>query len=284
MGHGFRQLAARARDRRMTNPSAPLAEVTSAPERRRRRFVANRAFGAIKAQYGADRTAMQVAADRLNEVASSPRFLAFHAVLFTGWILWNTGVFGLEPFDPFPFGFLTLVVSLEAIFLAIFILMAQKRESAIAELREELGLQVNLRIEEEVTKTLQLVTGLYTRLGHVMGADPELHDMLGPLDIASIERELLEQIAAAAATRRGKAGRRSIDARTDPAPQAIIELASMAAEHDREVLREAALGADMESEEMSARRWFRGRWFGTAFFGARSRSSAEDPPSSDEKP
>src|SRR3712207_7815777 len=51
------------------------------------------------------------------------------------------------------------------LFRSIFILMAQQRESAIAELREELGLQVNLRIEEEVTKTLQLVTGLYTRLG-----------------------------------------------------------------------------------------------------------------------
>jgi hypothetical protein len=96
---------------------------------------------------------------------------------------------------------------------------------------------VNLRIEEEVTKTLQLVTGLYTRLGHVTGEDPELHEMLGPLDIASIERELLEQIAAAAATRRGRGGRRSGDAKTVAAPAAIAELASIAAEQDREVLR-----------------------------------------------
>src|SRR5918992_1093258 len=239
----------------MTNSTGPLAEVTSAPERRRRRFVANRAFGAIKAQHAANRTVMQTLADRLNDLASSPRFLAVHAVWFTLWIFWNVGAFGLRPFDPFPFGLLTLVVSLEAIFLSIFILMAQKRESAIAELREELGLQVNLRIEEEVTKTLQLVTGLYTRLGHVMGADPELHDMLGPLDIASIERELLEQIAAAAATRRGKSGRRSGDVRGDPAPQAIVELASLAAAQDREVLRDTAITADAESEDRSSRRW-----------------------------
>jgi uncharacterized membrane protein len=224
----------------MTNPTAPLAEVTGTAERRRRRFVANRAFGAIKAQHAADRTVMQAIADRLNEIASSPRFLAFHALLFTVWVLWNSGAVGLEPFDPYPFGFLTLVVSLEAIFLSIFILMAQKRESAIAELREELGLQVNLRIEEEVTKTLQLVTGLYTRLGHVTGEDPELHEMLGPLDIASIERELLEQIAAAAATRRGRGGRRSGDSKPIPAPAAIAELASIAAEQDREVLRDTA--------------------------------------------
>jgi uncharacterized membrane protein len=232
----------------MTNPTAPLADVTGPAERRRRRFVANRAFGAIKAQYGADRTVMQTLADRLNDVASSPRFLAGHAIWFIVWIAWNSGAFGLEPFDPFPFGLLTLVVSLEAIFLSIFILMAQKRESAIAELREELGLQVNLRIEEEVTKTLQLVTGLYTRLGHRPGEDPELHDMLQPLDIASIERELLEQIAAAAATRRGRRGRRSADVRIEAAPQAIIELASIAAEADREVMRDTTRVQEAEEE------------------------------------
>jgi uncharacterized membrane protein len=222
----------------MTDPTAPLAELTSAPERRRRRFVANRAFGAIKAQHAANRTLMETIADRLNDLASSPRFLAVHALWFTAWISWNSGALGLQPFDPYPFGFLTLVVSLEAIFLSIFILMAQKRESAIAELREELGLQVNLRIEEEVTKTLQLVTGLYTRLGHRTSEDPELHDMLQPLDVASIERELLEQIAAAAATRRRYSGRRSAGSERDATP-AIIELAKIAAEADREAIRDA---------------------------------------------
>ena len=232
----------------MTDPTAPLAELTSAPERRRRRFVANRAFGAIKAQYGADRTVMQTLADRLNDLASSPRFLGAHALWFTVWILWNSGSLRLEPFDPYPFGFLTLMVSLEAIFLSIFILMAQKRESAIAELREELGLQVNLRIEEEVTKTLQLVTGLYTRLGHRPGEDPELHDMLQPLDIASIERELLEQIAAAAARRRPRGGRRGADPGRDAAAAtpAIVELAQIAAEADREVMRDATRVVDDE--------------------------------------
>ena len=111
----------------------------------------------------------------------------------------HSGWFGLTAFDPFPFGLLTMIVSLEAIFLSIFVLMAQKRESAIAELREELTLQVNLRIEEEVTKTLQLVAGLYTRLGHRVGEDPELRAMLRPLDVEGIERDLLEQIEAATA-------------------------------------------------------------------------------------
>ena len=90
-----------------------------------------------------------------------------------------------------------MVVSLEAIFLSIFVLMAQKRESAIAELREELALQVNLRIEEESTKTLQLVAGLYTRLGHRVSDDPELADMMQPLDVRGHRARAAEQIEAA---------------------------------------------------------------------------------------
>ena len=180
------------------------AALDDRPERRRRRLVANKAFGAIKAQHDHDRTRLEVFADWLNYIASSSVFLALHFLWFGIWILWNTGRFGKPAFDPFPFGLLTMVVSLEAIFLSIFVLMAQKRESAIAELREEMSLQVGLRLEEEVTKTLQLVAGLYTRMGHKIAEDPELHEMLQPLDVEAIERELMLQIATAAQMRRRK--------------------------------------------------------------------------------
>ena len=178
-----------------------IADV-STPDRRQRRVLANRAFRAIKAQQAAQRTAIGAVADRLNDLAASTPFLVFHILWFGAWILWNSGAIGLQPFDPYPFGFLTLVVSLEAIFLSIFVLMAQKREAGIAELREEMSLQVSLRLEQEMTKTLQLVAGLYTRLGHKVGEDPELQDMLQPLDIHGIERELLLQIQTATNARR----------------------------------------------------------------------------------
>ena len=170
-------------------------------ERRRRRTVANLAFGAIKAQHAKHRSSLERLVDRLNYYASSTPFLVAHVVWFGGWIAWNTGLLGFRPFDPFPFGLLTMVVSLEAIFLSIFVLMAQQRESAIAELREELGLQVSLRVEQEVTKTLQLVAGLYTRMGHRVSDDPELHHMLQPLDVRGIEKDLLEQIEQATEAR-----------------------------------------------------------------------------------
>lgn len=181
---------------------APSSPATSAsgnfpppmPDRRSARMVANRAFGAIKAQHAADRTKLDRAAERLNRVASSPTFLLLHVVWFAIWISWNVGAFGLRPFDPFPFGLLTMVVSLEAIFLSIFVLLAQKREAAIAELREELSLQVGLWTEREVTKTLQLVTGLYRRLGHALADDAELREMLGPLDVHGIESRLISEM------------------------------------------------------------------------------------------
>jgi uncharacterized membrane protein len=180
-------------------PAAPLPPPETPPltERRLRRAVMSRAFKAMKAQKAADRTATERLADLLTELASSTPFLIFHVLWFATWIAWNLGAFGLPPFDPYPFGFLTLVVSLEAIFLSIFVLLGQRREGAIAELREEVTLAVILRAEEEITKTLQLVAGLYTRLGHRIGEDEELQIMLQPLDPERIEQELIAQIRSA---------------------------------------------------------------------------------------
>jgi uncharacterized membrane protein len=164
------------------------------PDRRSARTLANRAFVAVKAQHAADRGPVERFAQGLNDVASSTPFLVAHVGWFLIWIFWNVGLFGARPFDPYPFGLLTMVVSLEAIFLSIFVLLAQKREAAIAELREEIGLQVGLWTEQEVTKTLQLVTGLYRRLGHPIADDPELREMLRPLDVKGIENRLVKQI------------------------------------------------------------------------------------------
>ena len=153
-----------------------------------------RARRSLAAEHADRRSRIEVAADRLTRIAASTPFLVLHAIWFVGWMLVNTGFFGFRPFDPFPFGLLTMIVSLEAIFLSIFVLMAQSRESAVAELREEISLQVVLRMEQEVTKTLQLVAGLYSRMGHQVSTDDELREMLGPLDPDRIEQDLIEQI------------------------------------------------------------------------------------------
>ena len=166
-------------------------------ERRVRRSAGiNTAFRAIKAEHASNRSPMEVLADRMIGVASATPFLVIHAFLFIAWIYWNLPISGLPKFDPYPYGMLTLVVSLEAIFLSIFVLMTQSRESRIGELREELTLQVNLRMEEEITKTLHLVAGLYARMNLTLADDPELRAMLEPLDPKKMEADLAEQISA----------------------------------------------------------------------------------------
>lgn len=167
-------------------------------ERRQRATGTYHAIQSIKASRARERSAVDRMAERLTRVAASVPFLVVHVVWFVVWILGNSGLLGRR-FDPFPFGLLTLIVSLEAIFLSIFVLMTQARESETAELREEVTLQVLLRAEEEVTKTLQLVAGLYSRLGHELADDEELRAMIRPLDAAEIERQMLAEIRAAKA-------------------------------------------------------------------------------------
>jgi uncharacterized membrane protein len=179
---------------------APLEIRSGTPvtgERRMRRSTGiNTAFRAIKAEHASNRSPMEVLADRMIGVASATPFLVIHAFAFIAWIYWNLPFSGLPKFDPYPYGMLTLVVSLEAIFLSIFVLMTQSRESRIGELREELTLQVNLRMEEEITKTLHLVAGLYSRMNLTLADDPELRAMLEPLDPKKMEADLAEQISA----------------------------------------------------------------------------------------
>lgn len=152
---------------------------------------------ALKTAHSADRSITEKFADLLIRVASSPAFLVLHLAWFMVWVVWNTGILGWHIFDPFPFGLLTMIVSLEAIFLSIFVLIGQSREATIAELREELTLQVNLRMEAEVTKALQLVAGLYTRLGYKVAEDQELREMLQAMDTKGMEKALMEQIKSA---------------------------------------------------------------------------------------
>ena len=88
------------------------------------------------------------AADKVTNFAGSLKFVYLHSVWFAIWVLCGVGVFGPTlKFDPFPFGLLTMVVSLEAIFLSTFVMVSQSRQSARADLRAQLDFETNLRAE-----------------------------------------------------------------------------------------------------------------------------------------
>jgi uncharacterized membrane protein len=181
-------------DQTAQSDAASAAANVPPSQRQTERVLLNRPMVALKAAHVADDWMPERFAAATIRLSSTTSFLLAHVLWFGVWIMWNTGVLRVPAFDPYPFGLLTLLVSLEAICVAILVLIGQRREAAIAELREELTLQINLRMEAEVTKGLQLIAGLYTRLGHRFSEDDELREMLKVLDPASMERELRRQI------------------------------------------------------------------------------------------
>ena len=80
-------------------------------------------------------------------------FLIVHCVLFAVWIAFNTGPLGdaYGNWDPYPYGLLTMAVSLEAIILSVFVLLSQNREAARDRLRNEIDYAVNLKAELEIS-------------------------------------------------------------------------------------------------------------------------------------
>lgn len=131
-------------------------------------------------------------ADVITRFSGRMAFVYVHIVWFAGWILANTGHFGIAPFDPFPYGLLTMVVSLEAIFLATFVLISQNLLSQEAERRADLDLQIGLVTEHEVTRVLQMLDAIQEKLGIANDADSDLADLemeTKPEDVlAEIER------------------------------------------------------------------------------------------------
>jgi len=99
-------------------------------------------------------------ADRITAFSGSLVFVYVHVVWFTVWIVWNTATG--DRFDPFPFGLLTLVVSLEAIFLSTFVMLSQNRESARSEIRSQIDFETNVLSEvwlEAVAEKLDIDVG-----------------------------------------------------------------------------------------------------------------------------
>ena len=133
------------------HPDAALSLLTtmgqrirSADEMLRRRVSRN-----INLEMEIRSTELEKLADIISNFSGSVPFLGLNAIWFLAWIGWNTAP-GVHHFDPYPFGFLTMVVSLEAIFLAILVLISQNRQALKDRLRADSEYEVNLKAELEV--------------------------------------------------------------------------------------------------------------------------------------
>lgn len=144
-------------------------------------------IAAIEESARAERGVGERLAEAVTRFCGSMTFVYLHVVWFGTWIGLNS-LFDL--FDPFPFTFLTLVVSLEAIFLSTFILITQNQETRLTERRNHLDLQINLLAEQESTKTLELVQMIARKLG-VACDDPTTEALLEPIDPDHLVRQIL---------------------------------------------------------------------------------------------
>ena len=130
----------------------------------------------IEKEHRRQRSFAERMAERIANFAGSTWFAVVNLIWFVVWIGFN--IFAPEnlAFDPYPFTFLTLMVSLEAIFLSVFILIAQNQETRLTEHRDHLDLQINLLAEQENTKMLELLEAIAKRVG--IDANDEAMQML----------------------------------------------------------------------------------------------------------
>lgn len=133
-------------------------------------------------------------ADSLTSGFGTVTFLIGNVVVYFVWVLINTGRIPWIPvFDPYPYSFMNSFVSIEAIILSIIVLMSQNRENQRDTLRNELGLQVELISEKEITKILNLLKEIKANQNNGQ-SDPDLEEMTKELDTSYIERKLTEQL------------------------------------------------------------------------------------------
>lgn len=149
----------------------------------------------FKAKADETRTISEKLADGFTEIFGSMPFLTLNTLWFFVWIAINLNLVpAIKPFDPFPFGLLTMIVSLEAIILATFVLISQNRTEKIDDMREEVDLQIDITTEKEVTKLLELVTKLLEKNGVDLSDDQELKKMLLNISQEKIEKVLQKQM------------------------------------------------------------------------------------------
>lgn len=136
-----------------------------------------RTIASLRLQTSRARGLQERLADVITTFSGRLVFVYVHIVWFGLWILLNTGRLGVPVFDPFPYGLLTMIVSLEAIFLSTFVLISQNRLSAEAESRAHLSLQIGLLTEHETTRVLQMLDAIQAKLGIENHAESELADL-----------------------------------------------------------------------------------------------------------
>jgi uncharacterized membrane protein len=122
------------------------------------------------------------------------RFLILTLIFIILWIIINLGLIpGISPFDLYPFVWLVTLVQLFSIILSITILISQNQEERINEVRQQMDFEINVRAEQEITKILQMIAEIHSKLG-IAKLDQELEQMKESISISEIKEDVEQGI------------------------------------------------------------------------------------------
>jgi uncharacterized membrane protein len=144
------------------------------------------------------RTLTERVSDVIMKLVGNIWFLLAQLMLICGWGLVNLHILpGVKAFDPFPFGIPALIVSIESVFLTIFVLISQSRMAHQSERRSHLDLQVGMLSEQELTTILQMMQKLCQHLGmNVDASKQEVQSFSKTTDVHKLASELEEKLPA----------------------------------------------------------------------------------------
>jgi uncharacterized membrane protein len=146
----------------------------------------------IEEEFARRRSRLDRVSDAISRFTGSLQFIAAHVLFFTIWMGMNAAwALGARAFDPYPYIFLNLVLSVEAVLLSTFVLMSQNRQNRQNDQWAHVVLQISLLAEQESTKTLQLLQRISERLGlHEAAHDRELSQMIERTHLQTLVKEL----------------------------------------------------------------------------------------------
>ncbi len=147
----------------------------------------------IEEEFDKQRSLADFIGDGIGGAASNIIFVLVHVVGIVSWILINTNHFPhLSPFDPYPFSLLSLIITVESVFLFMFVLIKQNRMTRRAEQRSHLNLQLTLLVEQELTKVLQILEKVSQSTGAQDSSDNKIMELSKDTDIATLVEKLDE--------------------------------------------------------------------------------------------
>lgn len=150
----------------------------------------------LKSYVGFERHWADVSSRFLTKSLGSIWFLNTNIVVILVWIIVNLGwIPGVQPFDPYPFPLLLMIVAFSAMLLAIVVLINQNQQGRMEDIRQRIDFEVNVRAENEITKILIMLDELHVKLGISKAkTDTELQKMKKKTNIVEIKEDIEQGI------------------------------------------------------------------------------------------